>query len=1373
MTLRFVAFVCLLFTFGVHASQEVAVPDELKGWVPWVLAGQERANCPFQYTDGKRHHCAWPEVLTLELHHQGGSFNQQWTVYEKSLIALPGNLKHWPQEVTVDGQPVVVSNQRGLPHIELQKGRYQLAGHFFWNDLPNAINLPKDTGLVDVVINKKKITFPRIEASGRLWLNEAATQASDTVEDRLQVTVFRRIVDEVPLRVTSLLELNVVGKPREVVLGPVLFDDAVPLSLTGKLPMRLESGGMLRLQVRPGRWLVEVDARYKNSVDSLSLPPSDLPDTETWVFDARPSLRLVEIEGVPSIDPRQTRLPNHWQSLPTYRVTKHDTMKIITKRRGDPEPAANVLRLNRNLWLDFDGSGYTFQDQISGQMRNEWRLNMSPEMSLGRAVVNGVDQLVTRLNEGDAQGVEVRHGNLSLQVDGRYLGDITTLPAVGWLSDFSQVEATLHLPPGWRLFAASGADSVGGASWLDRWTLLDIFLVLIGALAILRLFGGVWGAVALSCFILSWHESGAPQFIWLLVIAVTALVRVAPEGRLHKSMLMIRYLSLLGLAIITIPYLIDTVRTAIYPQLEQPSVAAYQPTTRAMQASPQLENDQMLPEIALSKGIEMASSMAKSYPAKISSPPVPPSSYSDSVDPRAKVQTGPGLPDWRWSSVPVRWDGPVQQGQELGLTLISPAITSSIKLLCVLLVLLLGLRLAGITLKGQRLTMEAAKLSMIGLLVFSPLSMMPSQTMAAEMPSPAILKELQSRLLAPPDCLPQCAQISRMKLDLQPEQMRILLEVHASEAVAIPVPSKIDGWMPTQVMLNGQVDQALRGPQGALWVYVPKGKQQIQITGPIRSVSTVQLPLPLQPRQIEITANGWRVNGVHRDGSIEKSLQIEREVAENASEKPKVLVQTVLPPFVTVTRTLRLGLEWQLETQVRRVSPPGSAIALEIPLMAGESVITDGIRVMEGRAAIQFSAQQQVVRWHSLLPLSESISLKAADTLDWAERWHLDVSPTWHVELNGIPQIHHQSNRGSWYPQWHPWPGEMLTINISKPTGIEGQTKTIDHTRLLVMPGQRATDVSLSMRLRSSQAEQHLIQLPEGAVLNSVKINGTSQPIRQEEGGMVRLPITPGEQRIVLDWQTATGIGTLLTTPNVDIGMESVNANIEVRVPESRWTLFLLGPQMGPAVLFWGVLIVVVIIAIGLGRTRQTPLKTHQWLLLGVGLSQTILGVAMLVVGWLFAMGWRKRLGSSLKPKAFNAMQVGLGLLSLLAMAGLIGAVGFGLLGHPDMQISGNGSHAMTLKWYADQSTEQLPTATVISAPMWLYRALMLVWSLWLAFALLGWLKWTWQCFLSGGLWRQIPRKKKQKSSKEEKNDLWVDEKPIRKIQDDNEHKGE
>jgi hypothetical protein len=49
------------------------------------------------------------------------------------------------------------------------------------------------------------------------------------------------------------------------------------------------------------------------------------------------------------------------------------------------------------------------------------------------------------------------------------------------------VSGQLHLPPGWRLLHASGVDEVAD-TWLQRWTLLDIFLVLVIAVAIGRLY---------------------------------------------------------------------------------------------------------------------------------------------------------------------------------------------------------------------------------------------------------------------------------------------------------------------------------------------------------------------------------------------------------------------------------------------------------------------------------------------------------------------------------------------------------------------------------------------------------------------------------------------------------------------------------------------------------------------------------------------------------------------------------------------------------------------------------------------------------------------------------------------------------------------
>jgi hypothetical protein len=94
-----------------------------------------------------------------------------------------------------------------------------------------------------------------------------------------------------------------------------------------------------------------------------------------------------------------------------------------------------------------------------------------------------------------------------------------------------------------------------------------------------------------------------------------------------------------------------------------------------------------------------------------------------------------------------------------------------------------------------------------------------------------------------------------------------------------------------------------------------------------------------------------------------------------------------------------------------------------------------------------------------------------------------------------------------------------------------------------------------------------------------------------------------------------------------------------------------------------------------------------------------------------------------------------------VALALLVAGVAKGLLGYPELQIGGNGSHARLLRWYADHSGNELPPVRVLNAPLWLYRLAMLAWSLWLAFALLRWLKFGWEAFASGGYWRKIERK--------------------------------
>ena len=76
------------------------------------------------------------------------------------------------------------------------------------------------------------------------------------------------------------------------------------------------------------------------------------------------------------------------------------------------------------------------------------------------------------------------------------------------------------------------------------------------------------------------------------------------------------------------------------------------------------------------------------------------------------------------------------------------------------------------------------------------------------------------------------------------------------------------------------------------------------------------------------------------------------------------------------------------------------------------------------------------------------------------------------------------------------------------------------------------------------------------------------------------LPITSGQQDFELKWLEARGITTQYWSSAVDLGAGSVNASIDIYLPRSRWLLLVGGEQLvGPAVLFWSVLIIIVIVA--------------------------------------------------------------------------------------------------------------------------------------------------------------------------------------------------
>jgi hypothetical protein len=683
----------------------------------------------------------------------------------------------------------------------------------------------------------------------------------------------------------------------------------------------------------------------------------------------------------------------------------------------------------------------------------------------------------------------------------------------------------------------------------------------------------------------------------------------------------------------------------------------------------------------------------------------------------------------------MRWSGPVQRDQRVHLWLLSPAENVVLGLLRVgLLAALAWLLLV----RSGRPRPPAVRGGAVAAASALCLLLLHGTARAEEQPTDARLVQLRDKLLQAPRCAPACASAGRALLEVDPGTLRLRIELQAAAPVSVPLPGGGEGWRPEQVVLDGKPAVALRDIDGVTWLVLRPGVHTVLVSGALPRADSVQLPLGLAPRFLSVQARGWKVDGVREDGRPEPTLQLSRLERAGGGE---ALRPGALPAFARVTRTLRLGLTWEVETQVERLSPAGSAVVLQIPLLPGEAVLTADLPVKGGTVSVNLPPGTPGLSWRSTLEQQPALTLTAPKTASWVERWILVAGPTWHVDLGGIAPVHPGAPDDAHQPTWLPWPGESVTVKSSRPEGIGGATLTLDGGREEVRPGIRATEVSLDLVFRTSRGGQHALTLPPGIELLGVAVNGQSQPARVESGRLL-VALAPPVSRVQVRWREPRGLSLAFRPSAVDVGAPGANVDVVVSMPTDRWLLWLAGPRFGPAVLFWSVLLVTVLVAVALSRVPHTPLRLAAWVLLGVGLTQVSVPWAAVVVVWLLALGWRGAAGARVRPWwLFDWMQLALVVLTGLAFLALFEAVRRGLLGQPDMQIAGNGSVVSALRWTADRVPGALPQPLVVSVPLLVYRLAMLAWALWLATALLRWVRMGWQALGTGGLWRPRPPK--------------------------------
>jgi hypothetical protein len=1344
-------FSCLLFCASFSIFAQEAIPEPLKPWVQWVKKGSENLSCPFinktSYANKANHICAWPSTLALDVQDNSAKFKQSWRVLTKSKIPLPGNAKNWPLAVKIDNKDVPVFTHQGMPTIELEKGSYVIEGKFEWMKMPQSIAIPKQYAFVEMTINNRAVAFPKIEGSD-LWLQKFQPKVEK--RDSIDISVVRRVSDGPFIKLETFISINMSGKMREVELGKVLPEGFELIGISSKVSSFLDGDGVLHAKLKPGRWTIKVNAYAQPTLLSWKRPEQThhWPEDEIWVFEGDENLRLGKIEGAKMIDSSQATMPAPWYQLPSYLVNTSNSLSYEVQHRGKPLHLENQLSLNRTLWLSFDSSEYTFNDYIKGAMIDEWRLSMKTPYLLESAENQDGAVLITTKEQGE-RGVENRSPQVNVQARG-IIGATQELPVTGWDNDFERVSLIVNLPPGNKLFAVFGADYVSN-SWWENWTIWASFIVLLSSLMASRLINITAGISTTLMLLFIYQEGSAPVLAIINLLIAIAIKKHQPFERI-KKLIKAYWIMSVALAVGAILLFSATqLRTVIHPQLESKDSSAQSFNNRNFQQESQQEylDDSIAVESVKQRtksAIYNSIQNDQIERIEVTGSRVPNTkntaveSMMERYQSDAVMQAGSGIPDWQWNSYRVEWNSPVAKDQMFDVIILSKGTYRVIKILGILLTLLwLFVVLKDVISSAFKKLPSKAIASILAVFMLMP-SYTPTVE-AADFPDQYLLEELKARVTKAPLCAPDCAAMNSLVVSTNDKSLRLSMSVHANVATAIAIP-KSEFWRPEKISINGKEAGSLFRNNG--WIYIPvdKGLSMVVLQGQVAPVDVFQLEFKDKPKHVKLlNTQQWEVLGNQGSRLSGNALEFVAKVKiQQGSEQTSTRYNT--KPFVKVTRELSVDQLWTVRTSVERIAPSNGSINVKVPTLVGENIMSADLIVENDYVEATIPAGKRVFSWTSTIERQQTLTLHAKPEQALIEQWRVIVSPAWHAELSGLPTIldeqstlEQPSNNEFFTYLFYPYPDETLTIAVTRPDAVKGHVLAVDKVNYTINQGSRTSKLELVFDYRSTRGGEHVIDLPVSYQLKEISIDNKLINLQLEDGKLA-IPILPGKHNVKIMMRANVTEELLLSAPEINLNAPVSNITSVLNVSNQRWVLWAKGPLLGPAVLYWGELLAFILLALLVSRVKFSPLSTGNWIVLGFGLSLSNWGILMVIAVWFASITASTYRSKELSPSSYNISQLFLYGLSVAAVISLLSVVPMSLLSSPSMGIEGNSSYGNHLQWFSDKSSGLLPAVSVVSISTLFYKGLMLIWVIWLSFALLGWMKWSWKTLGQQGYWK-------------------------------------
>ncbi|VAW45462.1 hypothetical protein MNBD_GAMMA02-615 [hydrothermal vent metagenome] len=1292
------------------------IPNELAVWQDWVKYDQAYRDCPYysnQASANKDHHvCAWPQTLDINVGSTVASFSLTWEVLVDSWVPLPGDQDSWPQQVRVNQRAAVVQNHNNQPRLFLSSGIHLITGQFSWQTRPEKINMPEQLADISLVLDDESVVFPMREDRA-LWLGESISE-QQVEANSLDIEVNRLIIDGHPMTLFMVIDLRVSGVARSEKLGRVIEPYLQITDVSGDLNAYVDQQGDLWAQLKPGSSELRISMNVNGWPSELKFTADgeNWPKQEIWAYQDNKNIRLTQIEGVTAINPEQSS--SLWDQVPNYLVNDGDTFVINEQKRGTLNQSEQ-LSLNRQAWLSFSGEEFRTKDRITGGKFGSWRLNADNNHRLLSASSHGETLLITESDTGH-QGVELRKPEVALQVDGEFSGKFLS-EISGWQVNFDAVQTELFLPHGYMALATHNVDNSRNV-WLEQWRLWDVFIVMLLTVLSFKVVGIKSALGAFVALVLSYHGLNVPLYAWANLIVAIAIISWIPKGRWLGLFQIYAVFSVLGLLSILLPHLVMQARLMIHPQLErghqilsnfEPAPSSSMKKTKELsQVYSQAYNTQ---NAIQADGVDMAEEQGK---ITVTGSRMRRSDMLNRYQADAVLQAGKGTPEWQYNSVRLFWDGPVTSDQSYQLILLTPTVRVFWRLLLIvasvywLLTILQKMR-------GSFNSSRVVQTSLLLLLFSNPL-------LANEFPPDNLLEQLKKRTYKASECAPNCAAIEAAQVNAVGDQFEMRLRYHILDEVMVPLPGSAD-WQLTSVKVDQQVVSSRFKYQNNNWLSLGPGIHDVVLTGTLANRNSISVRFPLIPGQIKVSSENWQFAGLEGHQLSSNTLQL---IATSQAESNEQSKTTDIKPFVKVKRSITFDDQWYMRTYVTRVAPQQGVINVSVPLVKHEFP-TEKVQLdASGAVKVSMGPNQDDYAWSSRLERVPELQLTARESDQYIETWEVISSPQWHVNIAGVPLVASANMVDDvddyFVHVYTPRPGETLDLKVSRPKAVAGDVLSIDSINNVYTLGKRTTKAETMIRYRATQGGHFEVNLDPEAQVKKVTFDGVESNLINENG-VVAVSFLPGAHRVTIEWHMNQELSSLHRTPQINLNSQFSNLSQTIRVPGNRWLLWGGSAGVGPAFLYWGELLVFAVLAFFLARVRYSPLKFWQWLALGCAFGTFSWLAFSVVAGWLFFVGWKQSF-TGFESRAKSILLQWFSLFFTVTTIGvLIATVAYGLLSYPDMGVAGQNASASKLYWYLDSGFDLLPNITLLSVHLWWYKLLILLWSIWVSFAVLSWLK--------------------------------------------------